>query len=48
MTNTMHKILTDAELDLICGGRGRADNPGEGSSGDIELNYQLQKPSSVV
>ena len=48
MTNTMHKILTDSELELVCGGRGRSENPSEGSSGNISLNQQLQNASSVV
>jgi len=48
MTNTMHKILTDSELDLVCGGRRRADSPSEGSSGNISLNEELQNASSVV
>ena len=48
MTNTMHKILTDSELELVCGGRGRTDNQTEGSSGNIEFNYQLQDASSAV
>ena len=48
MTNTTHKILTDSELELVCGGRGRSENPREGSSGNIALNQQLQDVSSAV
>jgi hypothetical protein len=48
MTNTTHKILTDAELDLVCGGRAdREEVPAGSSNGNIDFNYQLPKVSSV-
>jgi len=48
MTNTTHKILTDSELELVCGGRRRAEDRDEGSNGNIALNQQMQSVSSAV